>query len=257
MIGIGLGLRARGASRGGPGGPGEPPFIANAVNFDGTNDWLTRGGGLTGAVDNDTALISLWFNMGGGDGAQHGFIWGLTASHLRVHRQATNDILIQLESGAGVTIWAFLTDETFLAAGGWNHLLVAVDIAAAKRQIYINDAAAPIHSVTENAGDIDWTQADWSIGAKSAIGANKLNGDLAEVYMTNEFLDISIEANRRKFITAALKPIDLGADGSDPTGTAPLVYESGATASWHTNKGSGGGFTENGALTDAATSPSD
>src|SRR3546814_7073174 len=45
------------------------------------------------------------------------------------------------------------------------------------------------------------------------------------------------------------------ADGSTPTGSAPLVFLSGATASWHTNKGTGGGFTENGALTDAATDP--
>lgn len=43
--------------------------------------------------------------------------------------------------------------------------------------------------------------------------------------------------------------------GGNPTGTDPLVFFSGATASWHTNQGSGGGFTENGALTDAATNP--
>jgi len=32
---------------------------------------------------------------------------------------------------------------------------------------------------------------------------------------------------------------------------------SGDTATWHTNKGGGGGFTENGALTTSSTSPSD
>jgi len=75
--------------------------------------------------------------------------------------------------------------------------------------------------------------------------------------LTNEFVDLSIEANRRKFIDAIGKPVDLGVDGSTPTGTAPLIFLSGTTIDWHTNKGSGGGFTEVGALTTATTSPSD
>src|SRR3546814_17811034 len=70
------------------------------------------------------------------------------------------------------------------------------------------------------------------------------------------YIDLSVTANRRKFVgSGAATSVDLGADGSTPTGTAPLVFLSGATADWHTNKGAGGGFTENGALTDAATDP--
>ncbi len=238
-----------------PGGPSE--IAVNAVNFDGTSDWLTRDGGLTGAVDNDLALISLWFDMAGGDGVAQNFVRGLTASQFRIRRQVTNDLLIQLETGAGAIVWAFLTDDTFLAAGGWHHFLVAVNASASKRLIYIDDAVAGIHSVTENAGDIDWTETDWAIGSSTAAGAERLNADLAEMYFTNEFLDISVEANRRKFISAGGKPVDLETDGSGPTGTAPLVYFSGATDSWHTNAGSGEGFTEVGELTDAASSPSD
>ena len=75
--------------------------------------------------------------------------------------------------------------------------------------------------------------------------------------MAAEYLDISVENNRRKFIDADGFPVDLGSDGSTPTGIAAIMFFSGATVSWHTNDGSGGGFTENGALTDAATSPSD
>jgi hypothetical protein len=86
-----------------------------------------------------------------------------------------------------------------------------------------------------------------------------LDAEVAELYLnTKEFLDLSIEANRRKFISAAGKPADdLGASGEGPTGTNPTVFLSGDTVTWHTNKGSGGGFTEVGALTDASSSPSD
>ena len=38
----------------------------------------------------------------------------------------------------------------------------------------------------------------------------------------------------------------MGSDGSTPLSGQPLVYLGGVTATWHTNKGSGGGFTENG-----------
>jgi hypothetical protein len=67
--------------------------------------------------------------------------------------------------------------------------------------------------------------------------------------------DLSVEANRRKFITACKSAVLLGATGSKPTGTAPILFQSGATEAWHTNKGTGGGFTENGALSTASSKP--
>ena len=56
-------------------------------------------------------------------------------------------------------------------------------------------------------------------------------------------------SNRLKFLTASGEPADLGADGSTPTGTQPLIYLANATATFQNNLGSGGNFTENGALT--------
>jgi hypothetical protein len=64
-----------------------------------------------------------------------------------------------------------------------------------------------------------------------------------------EFLDISVEANRRKFINAAGDPVDLGSDGSTPTSTAPIVYQNGDFTNFETNQGTGGNFTVTGALT--------
>ncbi len=44
--------------------------------------------------------------------------------------------------------------------------------------------------------------------------------------------------------------------GSDPKRTKPsIMFFSGVTSTWHTNDGTGGSFTENGALTDCATDP--
>jgi hypothetical protein len=51
--------------------------------------------------------------------------------------------------------------------------------------------------------------------------------DVADVYFApGQFLDLSIPGNVAKFISAG-KPVDLGSDGSTPTGIAPLVFLSG------------------------------
>jgi hypothetical protein len=80
---------------------------------------------------------------------------------------------------------------------------------------------------------------------------------MAEVYATNEFLDLSIESNRRKFISASGTPVNLGTDGNIPTGTQPLIYLSGPATNWNAGKnfGSWSGFTVHGTVTDCTSSP--
>jgi hypothetical protein len=61
-----------------------------------------------------------------------------------------------------------------------------------------------------------------------------------------------------KFRTADGKPVDLGADGSTPTGTAPQIFRTGDATAFLINVGSGGGTNDAyTGPTDAATSPSD
>ena len=43
-----------------PSADGAPAYAANPVNFDGTNDYLTRGATLTGAADSKLMTISVW-----------------------------------------------------------------------------------------------------------------------------------------------------------------------------------------------------
>jgi hypothetical protein len=98
------------------------------------------------------------------------------------------------------------------------------------------------------------------VGADSF--GNNLTGDLADLWIAPgvSLLDGSGDiatSTRRKLIDASGKPVDLGSDGSIPTGTAPSVFLSGNASSFSTNKGTGGAFTTTGTLTDATSSPSD
>ena len=234
-----------------------PIFAANAVNFDGTNDYLTRGGDLTGSADNKTAIISFWFKPGvDGVGSK---LFNNTSSFMKIEKNTSNVIEFVVTDDAGsTTAWSFTTNETVLLATGWTHFLLGYDTAAGgTHTLYLNDTLATFASETFNVDTVvDHTRSEWSVGAAHA-GGEKANGDMADFYFTNEFLDMTVESNRRKFIDASGKPVNLGSDGSTPTGTAALIFLSGDTSTWHTNDGTGGGFTENGALTDASTSPSD
>ncbi|AMX93626.1 MULTISPECIES: hypothetical protein [Mesorhizobium] len=83
------------------------------------------------------------------------------------------------------------------------------------------------------------------------------SGGMAEFWWApGQFVDFSDSEVRAKFMSAG-KPVDLGADGSTPTGTAPAVFLSGDAATFGTNKGTGGVLTPTGTLTNASTSPSD
>ncbi len=86
-------------------------------------------------------------------------------------------------------------------------------------------------------------------------GSDGWTGSTADVWIDDTYIDISVEANRRKFINASGNPVYLGADGSLPTGSAPDIFLSGNTEAWHINRGTGGGFFEVGELTTAASTP--
>ena len=101
--------------------------------------------------------------------------------------------------------------------------------------------------------NVDWTQPDWGIGGRAASGANKFTGDIADLIIDDTYIDLSSSSNREKFILAN-SPVDPGSDASTAMGASPLIYlNSNTLSTWHTNSGTGGGFTENGALTAGST----
>ena len=232
------------------------PITVPAVAFDGTNDYLTRGAGLTGAADSKTMTGSIWA-LSGADGVVDAIIFS-TGNAFALLRQSTNRAVIEAENAAGTGILDIgSSTNSMQVADGWIHILFSVDLAdATKRHLYIN-GVSDLAVVTYTDDTIDFTVADWAIGATTAP-ANILTGDLAQLWFApGQYIDLSYPPNRRKFRSLAGKPVDLGADGSLPTGVAPLIYFNNAVASWQTNLGTGGGFTENGALGTAWTSPSD
>lgn len=216
-------------------------YIANPVTFDGTNDWLVRGGGLTGAADGVNGTISLWFRRAG-TGANYSIL-NAQAVRMAVIFNTSDDLLVQFRNVASAQI--FLATFSAITDSNWHHVIASTSGVAG--QAYLDDVSAT-PSILSNES-IDWTLTNFSVGA-TVTGTQIFPGDLADVWFDDSSLDLTVVSNRRKFRLVNGSPEDLGSDGSIPTGGAPLGFFGGATADWHTNKGTGGGFTENGALTD-------
>lgn len=227
-------------------------YFANAVNFDGTNDYLTHGSGLTGAGDSKRFTMTGWLKAAA-DGTHMRILNG--SNRVYISRFTSNQLRISVSSSVPViSLFVVSSDDTMQIADGWVNFLTSFDMAdTGKRHLYINDSS-DLNVTTYNNATLDLDVASWGFGADASGAGNKVNGDMADfMFWDGVYIDFSTEANRRLFIDAGGKPVDPdAASGAVATLGTPRVRFTNPTATWHTNAGSGGGFTENGALTIAS-----
>ena len=235
-------------------GVGEAPYIPNAVHFDGVTDHLGP----------DTLSLGdskLW----------SGSFWIRSNSEIaqKIIYLGSGRQIVWRKDGAADQIWFFGRNDANaaildirttppVAVSDWYHVAFSFDMSdTAKRHVYINDVAS-ITTVLIYTDDIINFDSDYTIGQEGSFALEMFDGDMADFWFdSGTYIDLSVAANRRQFIDANGWPVDLGTDGSKATGAVPDIYLSGDTAAWHTNKGTGGGFTENGALTDAGSHPAE
>lgn len=243
---------------------GPQLLIVDSADFDGT-DYMTTGAGLSGASDSKSGIISFWMRIDGGDGTfmfvfQGATTVGGTTSRFRIRNDSSNKYELIGINAAGTTILDIETTTAYTAGATWRHFLASWNLATGTAYLYVNDVS-DLTSTTLTDDSIDYTVADWAVGA-NAGGLADFDGCIAELYFApGQFLNFSIVSNRRKFISSSGKPVYLGADGSGPTGTAAICYQhladAEAVANFATNRGTGGDFSITGTLATGSTSPSD
>lgn len=236
----------------GPGVDGESPIVLAeplAALFDGSNDWATRGGQLTGVSDGPSGTLSFWILAPRLATFTDRRILQAADNRMQVvHDDLTNEISYSFRNAAGTINLAFRSDEFVIYGDGWVHVLASWNSVNDTATVYLNDenVGATITAGTGTDDNIDYTppSADWAIGTGFAAPVQLFHGALAHLWFDpTQELDLSVESNRRKFITVDRQPVDLGADGSTPTGAAPAIYLNGDGDDFFTNLGAGGGFT--------------
>lgn len=243
----------------------QPPaaYTASATDYNGTTQYSERAGGLNGIADSKQAIFSAWFKP-----TFHGvtscqiFDLEFHSGDLEVDLVEYSPNVFALNIGAfnGTVNQTFYTSPNYAAVGAvllsaWNHLLFSFDAQALTGKIYLNDADVTPALVINNIA-MPYTNGvpgQKIVGIATSFGIpSGFKGCASEVFFDTSYLDLSVAANRRKFISAARKPVSLGADGSLPLGHAPLLYvPDGLTA----NKGTGGNLTNFGASPACASAP--
>lgn len=229
-------------------------YTAQGVSFSATTA-MHSAAALTGVTDSKTTMLSFWFRAAAGTDAQTIRILCSNNDHWDLDRLATTGSMrLICQNAANSNILIMQTTGALLAGQGWKHVLMSANLATSTVQLYVQDVS-DLATPTVNNDTISYTTAtDWLFPNAGLPGPF----DIADFWMdTNQTpLDLTVTANRRKFISAGGAPVDLGVAGATPTGTSPTVFLSGAAASWNTNKGTGGGFTVTaGSIAAASSNP--
>lgn len=174
----------------------------------------------------------------------------------------TNFIILALETSGAFAVnalsgvsYANGISTTLTQVNVWSHIAMSWDNVGAVAKMTVDGVTQPFSST--GGSSTAFNQASGMFSHQSAAAA--VDAEIAEWYFNqSEYLDISVAANLQKLRSAAGKPVNLGADGSVPTGTVPHYYFRGGASSFLTNLGLLGNSTVGlGALADGLSSPSD
>lgn len=235
--------------------PGGGGFVYTSTGFDGSTNYLNRGSSLTGLNDGMQGLLSFWVKMGIGTddsnqifmsnpGGQFGFQAYRDSSDNRIHIIGSNasfDFVLNLTSST----------NSVMVSSGWVSVIASWDLSTAGRRYALINGSDQTNAITFTTGEnIKYTYgSEWNVCSDSSQTAYP-KCLLSEVYFTTEWLDA---ASALAAFRATGHPKNLGANGSTPTGTQPLLYLHNPYSSFQTNLGSGGGLTVHGTLGNGGT----
>jgi len=256
-------------------GAGASGYLPLSVRMDGVNDGATRSTDWTGLADGNIVTGSFWFRRTGNfnSAAAPNYIYNETGSKgLQIWFNTSNQLSIQGKNSAA-TVKILQDTNTQITDSNWHHVVFSFDTRnTTTKYIYLDDAL----DMASGAGACGGSNCVWSNSAPNAIAfsgnaplgifcnstcvaADRAALDVADFWLDfNTYMDLSVAANRRKFINASLQPVFLGADGSLPTGQSPIIFFSGYYDNrfLSTNHGTGGSpDTIDGALSVAPYGP--
>jgi|ETN02SMinimDraft_2_1059926.scaffolds.fasta_scaffold56275_1 hypothetical protein len=237
-------------------------YQANSVRFDGSSDcfqWKTTS--MT--INNGKAgTISVWLDPMGNDGAVREIIRSV-GEWFEAQFNTDNKFRVRAWNGSAYAFNMYSTD-TYIATDGWTHFLATWNLATGTNYMYVDSVDVLDGGSATSDFTIDYQTTGWTNFAHNGSGGVGMwiyDGEVADLWFDDSYMDITDSANRLKFIDGDGKPVDLGDDGSKPTGSSPILYQSkreGEDADdFGTNKGTGGDITLQSSIADGSSSPSD
>lgn len=200
-------------------------FVRGVTEFGAFNDAVNIAS-VHGSVFPNNAFLTVGFqNTGSGPSD-----WGLRRVFIGFMNAAGNQGMF-CYSTATLPRWNDLD---------WHHFIIAWDISSETPAVTVWLDRVPYACTLDPLSvfggglvhTIDYTQVTGGhfLGT-TGVAVKGLNGLGAELWLApGQMLDLSNPANLAKFVDSGLHAVELGGDGSIPTGTAPMVYFSGPAA---------------------------
>lgn len=207
------------------------------------NIQIIRGGALTGVSDSPLGTASYWFQC---ESPNVPRLFNTPTSG------GISPVTIDLEDATGTNYVSVNLSLVLPQAcdGFYHNLIVSWDTnhTAGSRIVQVAYDGTLQTTTTFDGGSaafaVDWTSAGFDVAIGHAIGAGSPPSFIGEVYVTiGERLDLSDSTNIDKFISGGL-PVNLGSNGSTPTGNQPAIYMTGGPVAFSANNGSGGAFAD-------------
>lgn len=217
------------------------------INFNGST-YLLRGAAPTNLADSKIVLVSCFFRVAGGAGAERRImtIKVGTSSRLVVSLNTTNTLLLIGRNASGTTILNAGGTTTFAAGAAWHHVLTSFDLASSSnRGVYIDGVSESMTWTTYTNDTLDLLGATPECAIGTWDGTLNWNGDLANLFFHTPAAYVAPATALAAFIDANGVPVDMGVDGSLPLGLQPIICMS---RNWPNNDGSGGNFAVTGTL---------
>lgn len=192
---------------------------------------------MNNLTDSPVGTAAFWVNIEANNGFDFNYI--VDSTTLRTYI-SSGDVFVDfpiITSPPGTATANYRSiGGTITIGSGFHHVLTSWDVSGASfvGSIYVDDALDFLLTNYTLDGTIPWYSLEVMtiMGHKQFPGggifSNTLRGCLAQLYINpGVYMDFSIVSNRRKFITAGLNVVDLGANGELPTGTSPRFYMTG------------------------------
>lgn len=229
--------------------------VANTVSFTpntalmSSGNYARRTTAPTGLADATTYTLSCFLEFTGGDGVDQTMfdISNGTAAKLRLRKTTSNLLTFDTWSPGGSPIATMTTSGAITVASGRIHVYVAVNQTnTALCKFYVNGTNVRTDGSIANPAACDLVPSTPKYSfARDGSDSNPASVRLSEFWFDDVYLD-----SPSLFATGST-PVDIGATGNTPTGSAPAFYfsRSGSGNSWATDSsGNGNDLTVTGTL---------
>jgi len=232
------------------GARGGSEFWARSAETTGTNgNYLSRST-IAGGVDsaNITLVFAAYFDT---LSVQKNW-FNIVDNNILGYNESSGGGIIG--SGFGDAGWNY-PSGTF-ATGGWYivHMSMISNGSSSQRHAWVNGVnktSTGTWSQTRTAFALSESNTSGILSQNG--GTQVMDGKLGFFYIDQSYTDFSQESNRNLFVDQLGYPKDLGSDGSNPTGSSPLIYmKFDDISDLGKNSGTGGDFTVNGTVTAGA-----